>query len=361
MRSDGSDITEIAEVPAGVAGDIAWQPLPADQAEPSPSEPSIPSPAQAKIGDTIEVGQASALTYAAGSVWVDVLDDARTNTGTVLRIDPDTGEIQARIPVDAYPDSEHGGSGMAFDGRYVWIVGTRWSKEGPAGGILVRIDPETNTSETIDLPVGLTDIDLVFDDGFLWTTGVSSPGKDPRVLQIDPATGEVVSQTPIDAEWWGGLAVEGGAIWVTEMSVRNSTVQGDATLVRLETGTGAVLARVAAVDRNGVMGSTMPTASGGAIWLPTGNELLELDPQTGAALSRFDLGIGGDLEVAPDGSMWCLCGFGWNELERLDPVAGRADVSVRLAPKPIPVALAVAPNSVWVLTYEGALTRIELT
>jgi hypothetical protein len=25
-------------------------------------------------------------------------------------------------------------------------------------------------------------------------------------------------------------------------------------------------------------------------------------------------------------------------------------VSVRLAPKPIPVALAVAPNSVWVLT-----------
>jgi hypothetical protein len=202
MRSDGSGITEIAEVPGGVAGDIAWQPLSAEQAEPSPSEPSIPSPAQAKIGDTIEVGQASALTYAAGSVWLDALDDARTNSGTVLRIDPDTGEIQARIPVDAYPDSEHGGSGIAFDGRYVWIVGTRWSKDGPAGGILVRIDPETNASETIDLPVGLTDIDLVFDDGFLWTTGVSSPGKDPRVLQIDPATGEVVSQTPIDAEWW---------------------------------------------------------------------------------------------------------------------------------------------------------------
>jgi Tol biopolymer transport system component len=361
MRSDGSGITEIAEVPGGVAGDIAWQPLPATLAEPSPSEPSIPSPAQATIGDTIDVGQASALAYAAGSVWVDVLDDARTNTGTVLRIDPDTGEIQARISVDAYPDSEHGGSGMAFDGRYVWIVGTRWSKEGPAGGILVRIDQQTNTSETIDLPVGLTDIDLVFDDGFLWTTGVSSPGKDPRVLQIDPAAGEVVSQTPIDAEWWGGLAVEGGAIWITEMSVRNSTVQGDATLVRLQPGTDAVLARVGAVDGNGVMGSTMPIGAGGAIWLPTGSELLELDPQTGAALSRFDLGVGGDFEVAPDGSMWCLCGFGWNELERLDPVAGQADVSVRLAPKPIPVALAVAPNSVWVLTYEGTLTRVELT
>ncbi|MDP9301369.1 MAG: hypothetical protein M3P43_10820 [Actinomycetota bacterium] len=367
MNPDGTEIERLTrDAGLGVEFDISWQPVVADESPttsplPTPTETPTPSPVStAQVGQTIDVGQASALMYADGSVWVDVLRDAATNTGTVLRIDPGSGEIQARIAVEAYPDSEHGGSGMVFDGRYLWIVGTRWATDGAAGGILVRIDPDTDTAETIDLPVGVTDIDLVFDDGFLWTTGASSPGKDPRVLQIDPVTGAVVSETPIDAEWLGGLVVEGGAIWVMEMSVRNSTVQGDATFVRLEPGTGAVLARVPAVDENGVMGSTMPVATEGVIWVPTGSELLELDPQTGEALSRFDLAVGGDFEPAPDRSVWCLGGFGWNELERLDPVSGKVDVTVHLDRKPIPTAMTVAPSSVWVLTYDGMLTRVAL-
>lgn len=55
----------------------------------------------AEIGETIDVGQASALMYADRSLWVEVLRDAATNTGTVLRIDPGSGEIQARIAVEA--------------------------------------------------------------------------------------------------------------------------------------------------------------------------------------------------------------------------------------------------------------------
>ncbi len=367
MEADGSDARDL-ELPADHAFYLdAWQPVVSDESPapsmlPTPTETPTPSPVStAEVGQTIDIGQASALMYADGSLWVDVLRDAATTTGTVLRIDPGSGEIQARIAVDAYPDSEHGGSGMVFDGQHLWIVGTRWSTDGPAGGILVRIDPDTETTETIDLPVGATGNDLVFDDGFLWTTGVSSPGKDPRVLQVDPATGAVVSQTPIDAEWWGGLVVERGAIWVMEMSDRNSTVQGDATLVRLEPGTGAVLAQVPAVDENGVMGSTMPVAVEGAIWMPTGSELLELDAQTGEALSRFDVAVGGDFEPAPDRSVWCLCGFGWNELARLDPASGKADVTVHLDRRPIPTAMAVAVDSVWVLTYEGTLTRVALS
>jgi hypothetical protein len=101
----------------------------------------------------------------------------------------------------------------------------------------------------------------------------------------------------------------------------------------------------------------MPQAGGGlvrgVIWAPTWSELLELDPKTGEALSRFDLAVGGDFEPAPDGSVWCLWGFGWNELERLDPVSGKVDVTVHLDRKPIPTAMAVAPDSVWVLTTTG--------
>jgi hypothetical protein len=52
--------------------------------------------------------------------------------------------------------------------------------------------------------------------------------------------------------------------------------------------------------------------------------------------------------------------LGWNELARLDPVLGTVDVTVHLNRKPVPTAIAVAPDSIWVLTYDGALTRVAL-
>ncbi len=350
----------------GPHGDVccpAWQPIAAGS--PSPSSTPIPTPSQVgmiDVGERVNLGaEASALLYADGSLWVASLNDPRTVTGTVLRIDPDSGEILARISVDAYPGSESGGGGMLFDGRFVWIVGTRYSEGGPEQGILVRIDPETNAAEAVDLPVGAADTDLVFDGGYLWTTGVFSPGKDPRVLQVDPASGDVFSQTPIHAEWWGNLVVKDGAIWIMEMSVRNSTVLGDARLVRLEPGTGAQLASVQVVDEYGVMGSAAPLSAGGAIWAPTGSELLQIDPQSGAVLSSSTLDVGGDLQPAADGSLWCLCGRRWDSLQRLNPVTHEVDVTASLDPTPIPVAIAVSPNAIWVLDYQGGLTRLGLT
>jgi hypothetical protein len=44
----------------------------------------------------------------------------------------------------------------------------------------------------------------------------------------------------------------------------------------------------------------------------------------------------------------------------LDPVSGEVDVTDHLDRKPIPTAIAVAPNSVWVLTYDGTMTRLAL-
>lgn len=36
-------------------------------------------------------------------------------------------------------------------------------------------------------------------------------------------------------------------------------------------------------------------------------------------------------------------------------------MTVHLDRKPIPIAMAVAPDSVWVLTYDGTLMRVALT
>jgi Tol biopolymer transport system component len=358
MDPDGGNVRQLAEAPGwGVAGDVAWQPVPTGQVSPSPSGPPSPAPS-AELGQSIEVGQASALLYADGSVWVDVLRDARTSTGTVLRIDEGSGEILASIPVDAFPGSESGGGGMAYDGRFIWIVGTSSPIGAPERGILVRIDPETNEVARFDLNVATAGTDLVFDGQSLWTTGTSSPGN-PLVLQIDPATGRVVDEIPFEAQWWGSLVVVDGAIWVTEMSVKNYTVQGDLTLVRLDPATGAEMTRVPFGTVYGTPASTSPVAAGGAIWAGAGDRLLRIDPQTGDVTAQIPASIGLDLEYADDGSFWFL--RSWDALQRLDPTTGKIDVTVQLDRKPIPVAIAVAPHSVWVLSYGGTLTRVALT
>lgn len=143
------------------------------------------------------------------------------------------------------------------------------------------------------------------------------------------------------------------------MSVKNSTVQGDLTLVRLDPATGTEMTRVPFGSVYGIPASTSPVAGGGAIWAGAGDRLLRIDPQTGDVTAQIPTGIGLDLEYAEDGSIWFL--RTWDALQRLDPTTGKIDITVKLDQKPIPVAIAVAPDSVWVLTYGGTLTRIALT
>jgi Tol biopolymer transport system component len=198
-NADGTEAHPIPALPGSVSSP-SWQPVVAPRLD---GDTTTPTPVEditdATIGHRIDVGQSSALLYAEGSVWVVTGPDP----STLIRIDGATGEVQARIPVDVFPDAVHGGGGIAYDGTAVWLVGTSWTTDGPRSGILVRVDTSTNEAETHDLPVTIAGSQLVFDGGFLWTTGVSAPGKDPRVLQIDPSTTTVVSETPIDAEWWG--------------------------------------------------------------------------------------------------------------------------------------------------------------
>lgn len=352
IRPDGSGQRALAAMES--VSDIAWQPVLSVDEE-------LSSTPVATIEETIELGQSGGLLYAAGNVWVDVLRDPATSSGTLIRLDAESGEELAKIPVDAFTGSDRGGRGMAFDGRYLWIVGTIFGDGGADRGVLVRVDPETNGATTIDLPVGLAGGDLVFDGRSLWTTGVTAPGRDPRVIEIDPTTGEVVSETPIHSNWWGALAVVDGAIWIAESHIREDGAWDPFELVRLELGTGDALASVPIEDANGTLGDLEPLAGEGSIWVGTGSELLRVDPQTGQVLDRNVLRVGPDLEFTDDGSAWFLGGDRWNRLQRLNPEIGEVDVEVELPREPIPVAIAVAPRAVWVLTHEGTLTKVALS
>jgi streptogramin lyase len=58
--------------------------------------------------------------------------------------------------------------------------------------------------------------------------------------------------------------------------------------------------------------------------------------------------------------VWFLDPSHQASINRFDPSTGQVDISVRLGPDSTPIAVAVAPGSVWVLNYEGTVTRVGL-
>jgi hypothetical protein len=164
VRRDGSGFAQLTAEPASDA-EPAWQPVQATDVSITPT-PSEPTALPAEIGQTIDVGQASALMYADGSLWVDVLtrrrDEHRHGPADRPRLWRDPGAARRRGLSRFRTRWERDGlrRPVSLD------RGDPVVDDGATGGILVRIDPDTDTAETIDLPVGVTDINLVFDDGF---------------------------------------------------------------------------------------------------------------------------------------------------------------------------------------------------
>ena len=115
MRPDGTGITPLADAPGiGVAGDIAWQPIraPAEAVEPTPSMP----PSTAQVVETFVVGEdVRSVAYGEGSVWVAASNLDGTSAGRIVRIDPETHEVQADIPVEVIPTWVVGGGAMVVD------------------------------------------------------------------------------------------------------------------------------------------------------------------------------------------------------------------------------------------------------
>jgi dipeptidyl aminopeptidase/acylaminoacyl peptidase len=112
MRSDGTGVTPIADAPGiGVAGDIAWQPIPIEQTSSPIPTPPISEPASVQVLITTTRGVAafpSAIAVGGGGVWVTAPDQDGSGAGEVIRLSPETGEVVARVPVRAAPGWEFG-------------------------------------------------------------------------------------------------------------------------------------------------------------------------------------------------------------------------------------------------------------
>ncbi|MDP9225750.1 MAG: hypothetical protein M3P18_18305 [Actinomycetota bacterium] len=322
---------------------LAWQP---DAPSTSEKTNSAALMTAAHVADTIPIGRGTSVTYGEGSVWVGVhpLD----NAPSILRIDPETAEIVARIPTSVVPSWEVGGGGLLVADGSVWAAGSA----GASGGAIVRIDPSTNSvAETIEVPQGSVADVAVNADG-IWVLIQGNPDE-PEVVRIDPSTHQIVATIPLSGGY--GRSIFAGEGWVLAAVTQPSG--GGAY------GGSLVYVDPATNDAGGVfdLGTYPSVAEGdGAVWAVTETGLVQIDPLSAQPIGgEASVGCTGDALTVGAGGVWCFDPARDRALTRFNPAAGDVDVRLGRDDRTGGLALATSPQAVWVI--DGAdLVRVDL-
>lgn len=366
MRPDGTDVTPIADAPSiGVAGDIAWQPIPepAETVEPTPSPPT----SAAEVVETFAVGQdVRSVVYGDGSVWVAASNVDGTSAGHIVRIDPETHEVQADIPVEVIPTWEIGGGAMVVDSGSLWVTGAIGGAgvDGISDAAVIRIDASTNeVVTTFDLG-GHVGADIALLDGDLWVLlfGDESVDQAMEVVRVDPGTGHVLARFTLDAAWAHSLVAADGRL-ITIVGGENA-VNEDGRMIVID----PAASEPSRIQMPSRYHSTTPVLWRGQGWVSLEPGFIRFDPLTEEFIqppimlpARY-ADCCGFIE-GDDRGFWFVTvdsnGGPHPGLVLFDPASAEVTELATLD-EGSPVALAVAPDSVWILNYEGTLTHVDL-
>lgn len=355
MNTDGTEVTKLHEDP-DVESSPAWQPIPAAMSSSPTNAPTIRErvPAVEVLQSVaLKLGGLTSAIEGFGSLWVTVI----TNEGEqeLLRVDPATGDVLHTFQLAGFPAHEWGGGGLAIGGGSLWVAEADGREQ---QAVLLRIDPTTNAVAEIQLG-GRAVSDVAFDgqSGRLWVLVTGPAEGSVQVVEIDAATGSVVSAVPFEAEWFDGIVPAAGTAWVLERDVDKDTVQGG-ELVQIVPGSAPSVAT----------GGSFADAvtDGTSIWAPFyGDDLAmnlasgiaRIDPSTGRVVEEWKTGsIGSDIAAGEDGGIWFL---GDRGLNRLNPSTGEVDETVHVGGEPI--FIVPSPGGLWIGTYGGSLVRFDVS
>jgi hypothetical protein len=352
-----------------------WQPLPTADTpvEPSPAETAT---LRGEIAASFPVGEdVRSVVFGGGSVWVAVSNNDGTFAGRILRIDPETNETIATIPVETIPPWEVGGGAMVVADGSLWVTGGIEAAGGPGspGGsdaAVVRIDTTTNSVVDRFTLGGTFGADLTFLDGDLWVllAGDETVDHSMEAVRVDPSTGQELARIPLTGNWAQAIVAASGRLLVIEGGDEAVNVGGRMTSIDPERNAVAATARIPSqYSPHG------PVQWREELWASLEDGFARFDPVTGELLNRStDLDPSrfasccGFIE-ADDRGIWFLGydsvqGGGPARLALFDPGTDAVTELVTLDElyEESPVAMAVAPDSVWILHYEGTLTRVDL-
>lgn len=336
----------------------SWQPIVGDD---------VARAVTATVGETFSVGHdVRSVAYGAGSVWVAMSNGDGTFAGRIVRIDPGTSEVQAEIPVDVIPTWEVGGGAMVVEDGSLWITGglDAPGSNGATDAAVIRIDTSTNeVADSFELG-GEMGADLTFLDGDLWVVIFGEESVDHRmeVVGVDPTTGDIIDRIPLETGWAHSIVTADGRLVVLEAGKGATNVDGIAA---------AIDPASDAVTRANIPSQTfvpMPVVWQGQVWVGLDPGFVRFDPVDAAfphprvALDPRDVTCCGFLE-ADDRGIWFLSpdpgGGSGQRLMLFDPATGDV-ASLTTVSEGTPVAMVVAPDSVWILNYEGTLTQVGL-
>jgi DNA-binding beta-propeller fold protein YncE len=329
---------------------FGWKPGPGSENE---------APLNPRVTATIDVG-ASPAGIAAGeaAVWVAVpRDDC---AGQVVRIDPATNNVAARIPIDGYP------SDLAVGFGSVWVEGVLCTEDDGDVATITRIDPETNTAVAA-AAVGsesARSADVAVGEGAVWVT-VSDP--DVReVVRIDPATDRIVARIPVEGDPRDIVVGEEG-VWVFGVAPED-----EPSLSNMQ------VSHIDPVD-NRVVGTIRDAVSlgvgEGVVWVGAWLDLYEggllrIDPATdqpiGEPIEGSFPGFAGEHDtigtlLVGGGGVWSWTGGGQSaRIFRLNAATLEIDASVAPQGLWIDAALNPTADTLWISNYRDTVTRIDL-
>jgi hypothetical protein len=229
-----------------------------------------------ELGSPIDVGDGpNAVAAGAGGVWVSA-HPFEGGDFRLVRLDPVSGEVVARIPVPALPTWEVGGGGLVALPNSVWVTGAvdRAEGSGCCDAIVYRVDPATNeVAEQIDLGPG-SGADVWIDGTDMWVlvSGVEAdPERTIEVVRIDMVSRDEVARIPLPTSWAKQVFAFDGSIWVQGDRAPTQDVDPD-VLFQIDPATNRY---VGAVD---LPTPAYVTMDGSSIWQRSSGGVVRIDP-----------------------------------------------------------------------------------
>jgi streptogramin lyase len=256
-------------------------------------------------------------------------------SGQLLRLDPTTGKVVAKTPLDPTP--------CAITVAYgsLWIV--------TQSTVLDRVDPRTGRV-VATVRVGSVSYQAVATPGAIWVSNRS----DRTLSRVDPRTNRVTATVATPDIQPGGMAYAEGALWIgddtdgghdilrmnptTHAMTRFAAGQRPAylaatadavfvsdvragTVTKLDARTGHILATARAGDSP--VNLAVRSGARPEVWVPddTGGHVVRLDAATGKATEVIDVsGKGPAVVAAIRGDIWVTM-FTAGEVWRIRPAA----------------------------------------
>ena len=248
----GSEVTDIA-----FGDESAW--IGVNYPGPSSGALFELSSKTSKILDRSPVASPAGVAFGEGSVWVTSGD-----RGTLLRLDPRTGEATANIKV-----SGGGTNAVALGEGAVWVAswGTPSGSNGQdrfGGKEVVRVDPETN-GVAAEIPVeenalegGASSVTVDKETGAVWATSVNG-----KLFRLDPETNQTVAEVKLGDYAWE-VETFAGDVWVIyETGVYDPSQKATQRVARIDADNNKVIGSREAKNASGL------AAGQNALWLTT--------------------------------------------------------------------------------------------